>query len=33
MFNYKDLSHMYKDIPLKKYSEDIVVIFPFPAPL
>ena len=26
-----DLSYMYKDIPLGKYSDDIVVISPFPA--
>ena len=31
--NYKDPSYMYKDIPLGKYSDDIVVISPFPAPL
>ena len=24
---------MYKDVPLGKYSDDIVVISPFPAPL
>ena len=31
MYNYKDLSYMYKDIPLEKYSDDTVVISPFPA--
>ena len=33
MYNYKDLSYMYKDIPLGKYSDYIVVSSPFPAPL
>ena len=33
MYNYKDLSYMYKGIPLGKYSDDIVVISPVPAPL
>ena len=31
MYNYKTLSYMYKDIPLGKYTDDIVVSSPFPA--